>query len=483
MAQNQRSQAEILSGSPQPNFTGYSVSPIISRRDPTPNDRGYPFGQVWINRLSNGSFTLTSVAAGIANWVQSGSSGASINSITGDVGAPILPVLGNINILGSPDIEFSGAGATMSATDLVKITPYVVAASDAPYTSIQTAINAAAAAGGGTVALRSGIYVENITLSAGVNLVGFSGFSLTPSTVINGTVTASFAGSVTITNIGITENVGSPIVISGAAATTLILLNCVINCANSDVISCTNTNSFVVFYFSILNQAGAFKFFDVTGGRLNFAFSFLFGGPTVVNNTISGGQISIINSNVLGGITITGTGQLSGRGGQINARTGFAIDQQVVGTNATLTDVDITTSAALSPVINIPAGSEVYLSDCRIGGSAATVVSGAGIFTFDNIRFFQGGGTVLDPALTVQVLTTEPLPISGISLAMIAGTTTISTTAVTGASRIFLTVNTQDVANAGFISAPTASITPGVSFVINSTNAADTSTVNWWVVN
>ena len=105
MAQNQRPLAETLSGSPQPNFIGYQPSPIISKRDPTSGDTGYNFGQVWINKVSNQYWGLTSVAAGLANWLILGSGTGAVDKLTGDTGPAVTPVGGNINIFGSPDIR------------------------------------------------------------------------------------------------------------------------------------------------------------------------------------------------------------------------------------------------------------------------------------------------------------------------------------------------------------------------------------------
>ena len=65
---------------------------------------------------------------------------------------------------------------------------------------------------------------------------------------------------------------------------------------------------------------------------------------------------------------------------------------------------------------------------------------------------------------------------------LVAGTVTVSTTAVATGSTIFLTCNTPGGVQ-GFLSAPVASITNATSFVINSSNVADTSTVNWWIIN
>jgi hypothetical protein len=63
---------------------------------------------------------------------------------------------------------------------------------------------------------------------------------------------------------------------------------------------------------------------------------------------------------------------------------------------------------------------------------------------------------------------------------LVAGTVTVSTTAVTASSKIFLTCGvvggTQGILSVG-------TITGGTSFVINSSNAADTSQINWFIIN
>lgn len=68
----------------------------------------------------------------------------------------------------------------------------------------------------------------------------------------------------------------------------------------------------------------------------------------------------------------------------------------------------------------------------------------------------------------------------GTSGAMTAGTITISTTAVTNSSKIFLT-HASVGGTVGVLSVGT--ITNATSFVINSSSALDTSTVNWWIIN
>lgn len=92
------------------------------------------------------------------------------------------------------------------------------------------------------------------------------------------------------------------------------------------------------------------------------------------------------------------------------------------------------------------------------------------------------GNLVLNTAGNKVSIATGANASIGTSEAMTAGSVTISTTAVTASSKIFLTANTPG-GTQGELSAPTASIVAGTSFVINSSSNTDTSTVNWWIVN
>lgn len=61
-----------------------------------------------------------------------------------------------------------------------------------------------------------------------------------------------------------------------------------------------------------------------------------------------------------------------------------------------------------------------------------------------------------------------------------SGTVTVSTTDVHTGWKIYVSVNTPS-GSQGFLSASTADIVDGTSFVINSTDSGDNSTVNWWI--
>jgi len=104
------------------------------------------------------------------------------------------------------------------------------------------------------------------------------------------------------------------------------------------------------------------------------------------------------------------------------------------------------------------------------GGVTAT----AGALTATN------GNLVLGTAGNKLSIATGANASVGVSGAMTAGTITISTTAVTASSKIFLTIASVG-GTPGVLSVGT--ITAGTSFVINSSSGTDTSTVNWLIIN
>ena len=64
---------------------------------------------------------------------------------------------------------------------------------------------------------------------------------------------------------------------------------------------------------------------------------------------------------------------------------------------------------------------------------------------------------------------------------LVAGTATISTSAVTANSLIFLTDTSSSLTNLGSLSVSAKSA--GTSFTVISTNILDTATFNWLIIN
>jgi len=202
----------------------------------------------------------------------SGSGGNPIETLTGNSGGAVGPdgafnidVLGNnasgIDIVGTPasnlltviglqasttqrgTTEYATAIETGQLTDSTRtitpaglepilVTPYVVATGGA-YTTIQSAVDAANAAGGGTVYIRDGSYTEDLTLYDSVNLNGVG------SVTINGSHTPPATGSIICDNITFSDN--DSIFLNNAMTTfNLTCNNCFFSIDSGYIIEGTN---------------------------------------------------------------------------------------------------------------------------------------------------------------------------------------------------------------------------------------------------
>lgn len=157
---------------------------------------------------------------------------------------------------------------------------------------------------------------------------------------------------------------------------------------------------------------------------------------------------------------------------------------------AITTPGSLTTTTSLSATTTITAGTGITSTTGNIVASAGnvsasgTVTGGTGVTaTTGNLTATAGNLALNGVGSKVVINVAAPSTSSvGTSVAMTAGSVTVSTTAVSASSKIFLSANTAG-GTPGVLNAPTGSITPGVSFVINSSSGTDTSTVNYWIVN
>ncbi len=113
--------------------------------------------------------------------------------------------------------------------------------------------------------------------------------------------------------------------------------------------------------------------------------------------------------------------------------------------------------------------------------SSSFVAPGSITATSGNITA-TNGNLVLGTAGNKISIATGTNASIGLSTAMTAGAITISTTAITASSRVFLTAAVAG-GTQGTLRADPADYVAGTSFVIRSSSGTDTSTVSWWIIN
>lgn len=173
--------------------------------------------------------------------------------------------------------------------------------------------------------------------------------------------------------------------------------------------------------------------------------------------------------------------------GNINLLTIGSTINQTGGANGTITGL------ILSPVFTSLGGTYVGITGTYSNANAKFLNQTGANTTSTHVGKIRFGDTTVPTTDQVEITGNLNLTTAGNKIkvatgsnasagtaTLVGGTVTVNTTAVTASSLIFFEVDTPG-GTQGFLSKGT--VTPGTSFVINSTSGTETSTVAWWLIN
>lgn len=229
-----------------------------------------------------------------------------------------------------------------------------------------------------------------------------------------------------------------------------------------------------------------------TGGSANSTlenYNAVAGTGTTLNigSAFTSPLANVVNT-MFASATTTGT-NIGGYGDASGGNTNYGLVGKAVGTKnsgVNIGTIGIAANAGTSP-INIGGYFGMQTTEATIKGSSVALAADNGTTTSNIFEARDGGTSVFTVADGGAITATGAINLTdganksvGVSAAMTAGTITISNTRVTANSRIFLTHATLG-GTQGILSVGT--IVAGTSFVINSSSATDTGTVNWLIIN
>lgn len=260
----------------------------------------------------------------------------------------------------------------------------IVAASAANGTHTTLATAMAAASVGDTIFLRDSV-TENVTVTPGVNIVGYTGIAGTSVPTITGTLTMSGAGTSILSRLKLSTNAAAAIAVTGAAASVLVLENCFLNCSNNTGITFSSSSVSAQITLSHcsgdLGTTGIAYFADSSAGTLSLLYTdFQNTGGSSTASTKSAGLLIMKYSSLLAPVTYSSTSVAASiLNSDINTSAINATSLTTSGTG-TLTVQHSNLNSGSAAAISIGSGTTVAGRENVIRSSAANAVTGAGNF-------------------------------------------------------------------------------------------------------
>lgn len=308
-----------------------------------------------------------------------------IEYITGDSGGAVGPDgSGNVNLLGNTTgMQVTGNPGTNTLTvqDLRNASKYVVDANagETEYTTIQSAINAANAAGGGVdIIVRPATYNEDLTLYDDINLVGTSASGC----ILVGKHTPPNTGVIEIRNFSLNGN--DDVFYSTAAGDTNITLrDCITNCISGYIFYLPNWQG-ITGYTGLLRAINTLSIGLEEGFIYNTSL-----GSVITNSSSIGygtGKPNVFSGQLFAAISTTiGCPTTFGGNSSVSITQGSSVGGTI--TTADNASVSISNSSINAQTVHNSTGT-VSISETTIN-AAYPAIDGTGTLNIGSISFLN----------------------------------------------------------------------------------------------
>lgn len=337
------------------------------------------------------------------------------------IGSTALNVGGthvNVGGLTSPDgsITFGFTSPNITAivaggSPYISLSPYIVGSDiHSGFSLIASAIAQAVTDGASStnpkniyIKPKSGGYTENLTLTDGINLIGFgqSFFSGICTTKIIGKITMTSAGNASVNDLVLQTNGDYLLEVTGASALNVILNDCFIFANDFNAIHLTNGSAGIqLFGCQGIAQASR-TYFVTTAGGVN-VYNCTLPGVTTVASTFAGTSLAMKHTLFGAPITMSGASGLD------------LINVDISLQDTTVLTVGAGTTAgkafqcrfASGTASAVSIGGELNLVNSSVFSTNANAITGAGTLFYAFVSFFGSGASSGVNTSTVTPLAT-----------------------------------------------------------------------------
>lgn len=266
--------------------------------------------------------------------------------------------------------------------------------SDGDFKTIASAL--AAAVSGQTIFIRTGVYVENITLVSGVNLNSFPTDSYSQNVTIQGKLTGPSSGTVGLSGLYFVN--ASDYIFDISGTPNINLINCFININGHDGIRITGAADFRMFQ-CLGNMASSHSFFAITNTDTAFIFTGLNiqecqlsnGSSITTASTISGGNVIVHASEIYFPITSSGTASVYVTSSKLDCSSINATALTIGGSGANQVSNSVIKSGSASA---LSIGGTATITQCSVSSSNVNAITGAGTIKYGDIDFTSTSSTI-----------------------------------------------------------------------------------------
>ena len=275
-------------------------------------------------------------------------------------------------------------------------------AANGTHTTIAGAL--ADAVSGDTIFIRTGVYTENLTLVAGVNLTAyqcdastFLSTSATTNVTIIGKCTATFTGNASFSGINFQTNSDYAISITGTNVTNLFFTGCNLNGLNNTIVQNTSSGDGRCYFYyctANLDTTGIAYFSNTHGDTQVVGGSWVNDGGSSTASTVSGGGLTILNCNFYNPVSLSNGVSFACR----NVNIDLAGVNTTCVTLAGTSSVNATTSTFQSgsaSCISTGSGCTSTLHACTFKSSNTNALTGAGTTNY-SLPVFSGTSRALN---------------------------------------------------------------------------------------
>jgi hypothetical protein len=281
---------------------------------------------------------------------------------------------------------------TNTASAYISLSPYIVGNdANSGFATITAAIAQAVTDGASStnpkniyIKPKTGGYTENLTLSDGINLIGFgsSSFGGVATTQITGKAIMTTAGTASINNLVLTTNSDYVLELTGSNAVNVILDNCYINASNANAIHITNGSGGITLQ-KCFGNCSTNTFFIATAGAINVYFCVLISSGTTTNSTFANANLVIEYTLISTPITTSGTGSIGMFKCQILTNNTTALTHGGSGSSL-IQETRIESGSASAVSI----GATLPMMHCSVFSTNTNAITGAGTLQYAFIAFY-----------------------------------------------------------------------------------------------